>query len=139
MLLTLSYAAIAFWNLGDMQNPRPFTGLRKGLEDNRDIGEARQVSTIVHYTGNFHSDSGYTLETSADGMSWTRQEDLRQDHAKTFHWFFNKFEDGAVELRYLRITAQRTPMELGELILLDPKACVSRQMILKRLKGPACF
>lgn len=122
LLLTLSYAAIAFWNLGDMQNPQTFYRFEKGSQRIIvDIGEARQVSTIVHYTGNFHSDSGYTLETSADGMSWTRQEDLRQDHAKTFHWFFNKFEDGAVELRYLRITAQRTPMELGELILLDPE------------------
>ena len=122
LLLTLSYAAIAFWNLGDMQDPQTFYRFtRESPSIIVDIGEVRQVSTIVHYTGNFHSDSGYTLETSADGATWTRQEDLRQDHAKTFHWFFNRFEDGPVEIRYLKITAQRTPMELGELVLLDPQ------------------
>jgi dolichyl-phosphate-mannose-protein mannosyltransferase len=120
LVLTLIYGIVAFWNLGDNQNPQTFHRFTKQSPSIIvDIGEIQQVSTIVHYTGNFHADSGYTLETSADGTTWVKQDDLRQDHAKTFHWFFNKFENGPVEMRYLKITAQRTPMELGELVLLD--------------------
>ena len=120
LAITLCYGLLAFWNLGVNQNPQTFYRFtQESPSIIIDMGEATQVSTVVHYTGNYHSENGYTFEISTDGREWIKQMDLRQDHAKTFHWFFTPFEEGSIDIRYIRITAQRTPMELGELILFN--------------------
>jgi len=119
-VITIVYAIIAFLNLGSIVNPQSFC--RFTAESPTvliDIGEVKEISAIAHYTGNFHAKSGYTLETSPDGVVWYEQPDLKQDYSQTFHWFFDSIDEDSRMMRYLRITAQSTPMELGEVCLFD--------------------
>jgi len=119
-IITVIYAAIAFFNLGSNENPQTF---HRFTEESPavliDLGEEKEVSVIAHYTGNFHARSGYIFETSSDGTVWRDQADLKQDYAHTFHWFFDPIDGESQKMRYLRITAQSTPMELGEICLFD--------------------
>ena len=63
-LLTLIYAAVAFWNLGDTQAPQTVRSL-DGQSAVIDLGGEENVSRVQFYTG--IGQGSYTFEFSADG------------------------------------------------------------------------
>lgn len=120
LVITLVYGFVAFFNLGSTVNPQTFhrfTSSSPSLV--LDLGDVHNITKITHYTGNWHSDKGYRLETSSDGNTWDDRELLEQNYAKTFRWIISTYTDPLAEVRFIRITATNTPMELGELALYD--------------------
>ncbi len=118
--LTIIYALVAFTNLGDMTNPQTFYRFKTGkISVIIDMASEHQITKIAHYTGNWHSDDGYTFETSPDGVVWQEQGGLVQDYAKTFKWIIDTYEEPLDAVRYVKLTATKTPMELGEVAFYD--------------------
>ncbi len=135
LLLTVVYAVAAFSNLGDTTAPQSFYRFTKDEPSlTIDLGEPRAVSRIFYYTGSFHDPSassggfqGYYLSVSSDGEEWADCGVLKQVHSNTFHWVDEALtpdEDepdvGLTSVRYIRLLVRYTPMELGEVCILDP-------------------
>ncbi|MDL2289018.1 hypothetical protein LJC32_06580, partial [Oscillospiraceae bacterium OttesenSCG-928-F05] len=119
LIITAVYSVAAFTNLGDMQAPESFFRFTRARESVViDLGSLYDIERMAHYTGSYHADSGYTLEASSDGESFYALDDLKQNYAETFRWIFSSEDWTPLSgVRYLRLTAQKTPMELGELVL----------------------
>ncbi len=125
LAITLLYAATAFFYLGNTVSPQSFA--KFSPEENTvtlDVGEPRQVERVFYFTGLYnaskgdHSDDfGYILEFSEDGQTWRRQQDMSQEYSETFYWLNAQLESPILPTRYIRITATRTPLWLGELSL----------------------
>lgn len=121
LVLTLLYGVVAFIGLGSTGSPQSFFRFEKAVSSATiDLGNPQSVGKIIYYTGSGHGDNGYRFETSTDGLVWVQQENLEQSYSKTFHWMDHAYEQPLEDVRYLRLTATRLPMELGELALALP-------------------
>lgn len=143
VLVTVLYAATAFFQLGSTTAPRSFLSCSStgdGLTVT--LKESVLVSKLWYYPG--LGTGGYNLEISSDGEHWstlwTRTgEDgvsteyywadaadyapgyhLEQNYDDLFKWL-EVDPTNDLEVRYLRLTAKvdRGPLELGELVLFD--------------------
>lgn len=117
-VLTLIYAVVAFWGLGDNTAPQTFyrfeaedSAILLELEDETDIGE------IMYYTGLWKG--SYSIEFSSDGVYWTGQTTLEQAHSDLFKWLYATLDGSPEAARYIRITSDTGPIELGELAIYD--------------------
>ena len=85
LAITLAYAAVAFWGLGDRDTPQswhyfPQAGDQVILELD---GEA-EVGKVLYFTG---PDAGkYRLDASTDGQNWTWLGELDQTYAQVLRW-----------------------------------------------------
>ena len=139
LLITAVYALVAFSNLGDTVAPQSFYRFTKDEPSLViDLGAEYPVSRIFYYTGSFHDPSassggfqGYYMSLSRDGEEWADCGVLKQVHSNTFHWVDETvtpseenpgFDLSAV--RYIRLRVQYTPMELGEVCVLDAEGNV---------------
>ena len=139
LLITAVYALVAFSNLGDTVAPQSFYRFTKDEPSLViDLGAEYPVSRIFYYTGSFHDPSassggfqGYYMSLSRDGEEWADCGVLKQVHSNTFHWVDEAvtpseenpgFDLSAV--RYIRLRVQYTPMELGEVCVLDAEGNV---------------
>ena len=110
-LLTLLYAAVAFWNLGDSRAPQTVRSL-DGESALIDLGGQETVSRVQFYTG--IGQGSYTFEFSPDGESWLAAGTFEQSHAALLKWQELELSDAPRSpVRYLRITGSG-PAELGE-------------------------
>ena len=110
-LLTLVYAAVAFWNLGDNRAPQTVRSLdsESALID---LGSQETVSRVQFYTG--IGQGSYTFEFSPDGENWLAAGTFEQGHAALLKW--QELDLSGLPqspVRYLRITGSG-PAELGE-------------------------
>jgi len=84
----------------------------------------------MYYTGLWMGH--YTLEFSVDGTLWSRQQPeepddpdngpvyaMNQPHSHLFKWQYAIIDYDSPGTKYIRLTASRTPIELGELALFD--------------------
>ncbi len=115
-VITLVYAVIAFLNLGIFTNPQTFWRL-EGVSKTAtiDLGENTDISRLMYYTGIWEGE--YTFETSEDGFTFTQRSNLAQPHSDVFKWLYSKDKD-MKNVRYLRISAEKGPLELGEIAVL---------------------
>ena len=110
-LLTLIYAAVAFWNLGDPQAPQTVRSL-DGQSAVIDLGGEENVSRVQFYTG--IGQGSYSFEFSADGETWLPASSFEQGHAALLKWQELDLSSAPqTPVRYLRISGYG-PAELGE-------------------------
>lgn len=121
VLITLIYAVIAFFQLGDMTAPQSF----HRFEGDKDsivitLDKPTDIGSVMYYTGLWTG--RYTLEFSGDGVNWQEQyatgghqSAMNQPHADLFKWLYADVNDDNVPTQYIRITASKTPIELGEI------------------------
>jgi hypothetical protein len=123
--ITALFAALAFLGLGDTKAPQSY--YRFTSESGQALirlGEAVELGDVMFYTGLWTG--GYTLELSADGERWLeqlpaeeRKYAMDQPHSHLFKWRLADLNEDNPPVSYIRITAKATPIELGELALLD--------------------
>lgn len=110
-LLTLVYAVVAFWNLGDNRAPQTVRSL-DGESALIDLGSQETVYRVQFYTG--IGQGSYTFEFSPDGENWLAAGTFEQGHAALLKW--QELDLSGLPqspVRYLRITGSG-PAELGE-------------------------
>lgn len=129
--LILIYGIVAFAQLGTSKAPQSFYTFEG---DNYsviiDLGEERELSQVMYYTGLYPGD--YDFYYSNSGTSWVRLTDpnatiqengndaaMHQSYADLFKWQYISKGEGNFSGRYLQIIARTVPMELGELALYD--------------------
>ena len=101
-LLTLVYAVVAFWNLGDSCAPQTVRSL-DGESAVIDLGSEKTVSRVQFYTG--IGQGSYTFEFSADGEHWQYASAFEQGHADLLKWQEPELSAAAdTAVRYVRIT-----------------------------------
>jgi dolichyl-phosphate-mannose-protein mannosyltransferase len=121
LLITFIYAAVAFFQLGDMTNPQSFHQFTK---DKKSVvitlNEPTDVGSLMYYPGLWIGN--YTLEFSADGTNWQQQypqgehkSAMDQPHSDLFKWLYADINSDNATTKYIRITASTAPLELGEL------------------------
>jgi len=142
ILLTVLYGVLAFSFSGDAVAPQTFwQASGDQMSATLDLGEEYQMDTFMYYTGLV--DSTWNLEFSADGQEWRLQgywktndsgdqeweSGMPQKHADVFKWKYATLtaqpEDESETpwlTRYIRISANRNGMELGEIVVVtrDP-------------------
>ena len=142
LLLTLVYAATAFFQLGSFTNPQSFHNFTETQTVEVEFSQPFQLTRLMYYPGLGTGD--YNVELSADGSHWstlwTREDEngtvtgyywadaedyapsyaMPQHYADLFKWL-EITPENPLEVRFLRITAKSTksPLELGELALFD--------------------
>ena len=142
LLLTLVYAATAFFQLGSFTNPQSFHNFTETQTVEVEFSQPFQLTRLMYYPGLGTGD--YNVEISADGSHWStlwaRENEegtvtgyywadaegyepsyaMPQHYADLFKWL-EITPENTLEVRFLRITAKSTksPIELGELALYD--------------------
>lgn len=120
ILITVLYAALAFYGLGDRQGIQSwyhFTAA--GDTAVLELPEDAEISRIQYYTGATVGD--YLLEWTLDGREWLGGETLRQGYADILKWQEFIPEGTLVGVKALRITALQNDLLLGEIALRDPE------------------
>ena len=111
--ISLAYACVAFWNLGDTRAPESFVN----MEQRSAIVELEESGTreLMLYSGVGIGE--YTLEFSTDGENYSPLTSFSQTHGEVLKW--NKVElEGGLPAGYLRISATGN-VWLGELVARD--------------------
>ena len=124
IVITVLYAFIAFFLLGSKNAPESFYRF-ESTEDSAtiELTEPVRIGDIMYYTGLVHG--AYTLELSSDGKVWEAQEPaedekyaMEQSYADLFKWQYANISSD-MSVSFLRITASKPGMELGELAIYD--------------------
>lgn len=118
-VITAVYAAVAFWGLGNVTAPKSFYSF-EGKDYNLTIilNEAQPVSEFKYYSGLYTGD--YILRYSEDGVKWSEATTLAQSYDKLFSWRSIEFSFGT-KMRYIQIWSRETPLEMGEVGLLNER------------------
>lgn len=146
LLLTVVYAATAFFQLGSFTNPQSFCQLAAGESATAALKEETTLSRILYYPG--LNTGTYTLEISTDGEQW-KSLWLREKNEETGEAAFRYWADGTgydpakslshtysemfkwlelqpretVPVKFIRVTGHpdsgKDWLELGELALYD--------------------
>ena len=125
LIITLVYAAVAFFKLGDFTDPQSFHRFTTDSDSvTITLDEPTELGSLWYYPGLWIG--GYTLELSADGINWQQQYPsterehefaMPQPHSELFKWLKADLNTDNIPAKYIRITAGSTPLELGELAL----------------------
>ncbi len=125
VLITMTYAVFALWNLGDTQGISRFHRFQTAGESAViSLAEEETLGSVEYFTGLWTGD--YTLETSQDGVTWQMQSDadhgyaMPQEYSNLFKWRTAFLLEQEAPVKYIRITANSAPMELGEVALRRP-------------------
>lgn len=115
--ISLIYAAVAFYGLGDRQAPQSFKHFCAGESAVLDLGEEKTLGGVRAYHG--LNTGKYQLEYSPDGESWEPLCEIEQDYTSLFKWKDSELAE--TDARYIRISAN-SDMYLGELVLYNSSA-----------------
>lgn len=117
LLITLLYAAVAFWGLGDRQNPESFCQFtEKGRYVVVELPEEMSISRVMYYSG-LHT-GNYFLQFSLDGVEYTDESTMEQKYSDIFKWHEAKMNTPGKPAKYVRIISDNL-LEMGELCLYD--------------------
>lgn len=119
--LTLVYAIVAFWGLGDNTAPQTFLHYEAGnYYAQIELRDEQEISAVRYYSGLCTAD--YTLQFSLDGENWTDQlkEDgtsgMTQTYTQLFRWNDATLNDDNGPVKYIRILSG-AEQYLGEVAL----------------------
>ena len=129
--ITVVFTFLALFQLGDTTAPQSFFQFTKSRNSiTIEIQDPETISRMMYYTGLWTGN--YTLEFSEDGGRWLEQKPatsqdpdaspehaMDQPHSNLFKWRIAMLNNDNPTVKYIRITAQNTPIELGELALYD--------------------
>ena len=132
--LSIIFAAfmfLALFKLGDFGAPQSFFQFTDGRDHVViELDEPAEIDSIMYYTGLWTGN--YVLEFSGDGASWSVQNQkggqdpdapsyaMSQPLAGLFKWRYAYLNRDGAGVKYIRLTASRAPMELGELVIYGP-------------------
>ena len=113
LTVTVLYAALAFFRLGDGEAPQSFAEFCAGEEAILLLEEPSRIGSVLCYTG--INTGSYAVSFSADGISYTDAFVLEQDYAQILKWVEPEFpEITADKICSIRITAYGNDPWLGE-------------------------
>lgn len=112
-LITLLYAALAFFHLGDTKAPQTFWKAEAGTILRIDMGKQYDLSRICTYTGIANGDYEFYISDQITGEQ-TQIDCLEQPYC--FSW---NASDVSVSGRYLFIRVLNGSGSIGELVLYD--------------------
>ena len=136
-LIMALFSFLAFFQLGDFTAPQSFMQFSAGQKQLViELEEPSEIQALMYYTGLWTGH--YKLEFSMDGYYWDEQgADRRsgdgqsqdatpspamdQPHSHLFKWRFAELNDDNQEVKFIRLTPSRTPIELGEIALYSVK------------------
>ena len=117
LLITLVYAAVAFWGLGDHTDPQTFCSFAdRGRYVVVELPEDTAISRVMYYTGLYTGN--YYLQYSDDGENYTDESVLSQKYSEIYKWQNAKLKEENKSAKYIRIIAD-SHLEMGELALYD--------------------
>ena len=115
-LLTLAYAALAFFRLGSTTAPQSFVALNSEALT-LELAEPSEVSRALLYTGD--APGTVLIEISADGENWVASQTFDENYASLLKWLEPPLTVPLAPARYVRVTGWNGA-ELGELALFGP-------------------
>jgi len=117
LLITVLYAAVAFYGLGDKQDPESFCQFTdKGRYVIIELPEEMPISRVMYYSGLYTGN--YFLQFSLDGETYTDESTMEQKYSDIFKWNEAKLNTANKPAKFIRIIADDT-LEMGELALYD--------------------
>jgi len=117
ILITILYAVVAFYGLGDKQAPDSFCHYsEKGRYVIVELPEETPISRVMYYSGLYTGN--YFLQYSLDGVNYTDESTMEQKYSDIFKWNEAKLNTANKPAKYIRIIADDT-LEMGELALYD--------------------
>ena len=122
IVITVIYAAIALFDLGNREAPQSsWQASLKGESIILDLGEEKTVSKISYFLGNYENRL-FSIETSTErNGSWTKVSDFTM--TSVFAWGDAKDDAASTQVnttsRYLRLTSNSEKSVVRELVLLD--------------------
>ena len=133
VLLMAAFTFLALFRLGDFVAPQSFFQFNdKQKEVLIQLEKPSEIGMLKYYTGLWTGH--YKLEVSSDGVTWHEQAPIEkkgsddeptpamnQPHSNLFKWRYATLNTDNPEVKYIRLTASRTPIELGEIALYDKK------------------
>ena len=150
-IITAVFTFLALFQLGDTVAPQTFFKFTKGRDQIIiELDEPERLSSIMFYTGLWTGH--YSLAFSTNRWSWTEQSpiDLQSDdesptpamdqpHAHLFKWRYATLNDDNSEVKYIRITSSKTPIELGEIALYDENGALIPSSRISCPEAPQLF
>ena len=115
LLITLVYAATAFFRLGSMTDPESFVPMA-GQSALLTLPEGGVPTRIALYPG--VGMGGYDVSYSEDGQEYSSVSSFTQDHIAVLKWNWLTPETG-LRPRYIRISCTYGEPWLGEVLVLD--------------------
>ena len=125
------YAALAFVNLGSLKAPQtPWVSDSVVSQAAFDLGESRQFN-LLFYGGIHQRVTGFTVETSEDGIAWSEPQRAMMKEGLCFTWFYHRpiqDTDKGPEYfgtptkhtgRYVRLTSEGIGLTLYEVLARD--------------------
>ena len=143
IIITAVCAVISFLFLGSHIAPESFFRFEKpGDSAVIELENETDISDMMYYTGLMHG--SYTLEFSSDGQNWSvisgenagESSAMPQAHGELFKWQLTHYTS-AEDVRFIRITADKGGMELGEIALFD--ASGKRLDTVRAISAPELF
>ncbi|MCI8308526.1 MAG: phospholipid carrier-dependent glycosyltransferase [Lachnospiraceae bacterium] len=120
-VITVIYACVAFWRLGDMDAPQTQWFGKQGEELVFDFGETKYIDKTFCYLG-YHENRLFDLYTSEDGTNWNQVVAIKEDGGSelemvsVFCW--NEYELGK-DTRYLKYVLKSDDASLMEFMFFD--------------------
>ncbi len=122
-LITAVCAFLGFFKLGDLTAPESFHRFTSDRPSTViTLNNPTEIGGVMYYTGLWTG--SYTLEFSADGVDWQRQNPkgdkesaMNQPYSDLFKWLYADVNEDNGPATYIRITADKTPLALGEIAL----------------------
>lgn len=129
LVIAAVFSFLALFKLGDTTAPQSFTQFAANYDQVFiELDEPEDIGSIMFFTGLWTG--YYTLEFSQDGSTWLEQGAQQSDSepydiapamlqrfSDVFKWRFAELRDDNPYISYIRVTASRVPIELGELAL----------------------
>ncbi len=120
-LLTLAYAAVAIWNLGNTDSPESFVQM-EGREAVLTLPADAEPASLQLFCG--VSTGSYEIEVSADGESCEPFGTFEQNYVAVLKWGAVSLADAPRPLRYLRLRCVSGSPYLGELAVRDAEGAL---------------
>ena len=117
LVITLAYAAVAFWGLGDRDTPKSWQRFEEpGDYVILSLEEEAEIGRVAYYTG--ANPGKYRLDSSPDGVFWTWLGEMDQSYSQVLRW--KELEPAEIcPGKYLRVRVTSGPLDLGELAAWD--------------------
>ncbi|NLW65647.1 MAG: phospholipid carrier-dependent glycosyltransferase [Clostridiales bacterium] len=117
IIITVVYAVVAFWGLGDRTAPTSFcTFSGEGQYAVVELPAETLISKVMYYSGLFNGN--YFLQYSDDGENYTDAAVLEQKHSGVLKWHEQSLADVQKAAKYIRIISD-SKLQMGELCLYD--------------------
>ena len=114
LAVTVLYAALAFFRLGDTKAPQTFAEFCAGEEAIFRMEEPARIDSVLFYTG--INTGSYMFAFSTDGVTYTDAFTFEQNYSQILKWVEPEFTAATAEpVCAVRITAAGNDPWLGEL------------------------